>query len=309
MEIICIIGPTASGKKEIVSYLLEKFGDKIQLISCDSRKVYKYTDIGTAKPPKPLREKIRLIDIKYPDETYSAGDFSRDAELLIDESIKSGKVPIIFGGTPLYYVALFSEFFEEPVKNLEVRKKLLEKLRNSGVYDLYEELKGVDPETAKKLHPNDWIRITRALEIYYTLGIPASEARKKLKKERKHTPLYIGLLPSIAKLYEKIERRTVEMFKQGLVEEVQMLLQMGYSPDLPALNTIGYKEALMYLKGQISEEEAISKTVKNTKTYARRQLRFFRKFPNVRWFNVDEGYEPLLNLLQKEIDKKLLIAN
>ena len=305
MEIICIIGPTACGKKDIAKYLLEKFGDKIHFISCDSRKVYRFMDIGTAKPERPIRDFFELIDIRNPDEIYSAGDFSKDAEKTIMKILDNGKIPIIIGGTPLYYRALFSEFFEEPKKDPEVRQYLLKRLKEEGVEKLHEELKNIDPETASKLHPNDWLRITRALEIYYNTGIPASEARKKLRRKRIFEPKYIGIVQPNPELYKKIEERTKKMFQEGLIEETQKILEMGYSENLPSLNTIGYKETIKYLRGELTLDEAISKTIKNTKIYARRQKMFFKSFENVSWFTLPEEKEQLLQRLKEEVLKRL----
>ncbi|MDI6850772.1 MAG: tRNA (adenosine(37)-N6)-dimethylallyltransferase MiaA [bacterium] len=305
MKIICILGPTACGKKEIAKYLLTKFGDRVHFISCDSRKVYRYMDIGTAKPEKPFREFFELIDIKNPDEIYSAGDFARDAEKVATQILNRGKVPVIVGGTPLYYKALFSDFFEEPKKDPEIRQYLLNRLNEEGVEKLYEELKIKDPETAKKLHPKDWLRITRALEIYYNTGMPASEARRKLRKKRIFEPEYIGITQQNAELYRKIEERTKRMFSEGLIEETKKILEMGYDEKLPSLNTIGYKETIKYLKGEFKLEEAISKTIKNTKIYARRQKMFFKNFKNVSWFDITKEINDLFNRLDEEILKRI----
>ncbi len=305
MKIICIIGPTACGKKEIAKYLLAKFGNSIRFISCDSRKVYRYMDIGTAKPEKPLREFFELIDIKNPDEIYSAGDFARDAERVITQILNSGRIPVIIGGTPLYYKALFSEFFEEPKKDPEIRQYLLNRLKEEGVEKLYEELKIIDPETAKKLHPKDWLRITRALEIYYNTGMPASEARRKLRAKRTFEPEYIGITQPNPELYKKIEERTKKMFSEGLIEETKKILEMGYSEKLPSLNTIGYRETIKYLKGEFTLEEAIYKTIKSTKIYARRQKMFFKNFENVSWYDVTKKINQLFERLDGEIQKRI----
>ncbi len=305
MELICILGPTACGKKEVAKYLIEKFGEKIEFISCDSRKVYRYLDIGTAKPDKSILQFFHLIDIRNPDENYSAGDFAKDAEELIKYINEREKIPIIIGGTPLYYRALFSEFFVEPKKDPTIRQQILEKLRAHGSNYLYNELKQKDPETAKKLHPNDWIRITRALEIYYNLGIPPSQARQQLKKEVPFSPIYFGVMLPRNILYKKIEERTKWMFSTGLIDEVKKILELGYSENLPSLNTIGYKETIKFLRGEYSLEEAQSKTIKNTKIYSRRQMNFFRSFKNVRWYDISSNLDQLLKDLEKEIYNQL----
>ncbi|HOK23004.1 MAG TPA: tRNA (adenosine(37)-N6)-dimethylallyltransferase MiaA [Candidatus Hydrothermia bacterium] len=305
MEIISIIGPTACGKKEIALHLINTFGQNLRFISCDSRKVYRHMDIGTAKPPPEIRHYFLLIDIRDPDKIYSAGDFVRDAERFAKDLIYSGVVPVIIGGTPLYYKALFSEFFEEPNKDPAIRKYILDKMKNFGLEKLYEELKEKDPESAAKLHPNDWIRITRSLEIIYTLGIPASEARKKMKRERIFEPQYIGLALPTEILYAKIEERTKKMFEGKLLEETENLLKMGYNENLPSMNTIGYKEAIKCLKGEWDNETCINKIIRNTKIYARRQMRFFKTFENVVWFDLAKDKEKLIHHLESEIEKRL----
>ncbi len=305
MKIICILGPTACGKKEIAKYLIEKFDKKIEFISCDSRKVYRYFDIGTAKPDKSILPFFHLIDIKNPDENYSAGEFAKDSEKLIKCIKERKKVPIIIGGTPLYYRALFSEFFVEPKKDPTIRQQILEKLRAHGSNYLHNELMKIDPETAEKLHLNDWIRITRALEIYYNLGIPPSQARQRLKKKVPFSPIYFGVMLPRNILYKKIEERTKWMFSAGLVDEVKKILELGYSENLPSLNTIGYKETIKYLRGEYSFEEAQSKTIKNTKVYSRRQMNFFKSFENVKWYDISRNLDQLLKDLEGEINNQL----
>jgi len=304
-RVLSILGPTASGKKEIAKFLLDKFRGKIHFISCDSRKIYRYMDIGTAKPPRDMRKFYSLIDIKNPDEPFSAGEFAREVEKIIPEIEKDKKIPIIIGGTPLYYKALFEGFFEEPRKKTEIREKILKRLEEEGIETLYRELKDVDPRAASKIHPNDWIRITRALEVYYTLNIPLTEAQKKLKRSPKYRPLYIGIIMKRELLYQKINERTERMFKEGLVEETREILEMGYSPQLPSLNTIGYREVIQYLNGEITLDEAKRLTAKKTRIYSRRQEYFFRSFNNVKWFDVSRGFNEVFDFLVSAIKKIL----
>jgi len=304
-KILSILGPTASGKKEIAKLLLDRFGEKIHFISCDSRKIYRYMDIGTAKPPQDMRKFYSLLDIKSPDEAFSAGEFAREVEKIIPEIEKNDKIPIIIGGTPLYYKALFEGLFEEPRKKTEIREKILRRLEEEGIERLYRELKVVDPQAASKIHPNDWIRITRALEVYYTLNIPLTEAQKKLKKPPKYKPLYVGIIMTRELLYQKINERTERMFKEGLVEETRQILDMGYSQRLPSLNTIGYREVIQYLNGDITLDEAKRLTAKKTRIYSRRQEYFFRSFDYVKWFDVSRGFNEVFDFLVSVIEKIL----
>lgn len=281
MKIPAIIGPTAVGKSWLARELLDKI-PLLRFISCDSRKVYRFLDVGTAKPHYELRPYVSLIDIKFPDEVYNAQQFAIDAESLIEEILSKGAYPIVIGGTPLYYVALFKGLFEFPSLNQNIRKELLKRLKTEGVEALYRELKRVDPESARNIHPNDWIRITRALEVYLQSGIPMSELRRKRRKP-KFRPLYIGILRERKELYERINRRVEKMFAMGLVDETERVLRMGYSEELPSLNSIGYKEVIQYLKGIISLERAELLIKRRTRVYSRRQMYFFNSFDGVNW--------------------------
>ena len=282
MRILSILGPTAVGKSALVSSLLEK-NQNLSFISCDSRKVYRYMDIGTAKPPLSLRRNFSLIDIRDPDETYSAQDFARDAERIIEEKLKEGKIPIVVGGTALYYRALFIGLFEAPPLDPDIRKRILEELKIKGSAYLHQKLMKIDEETARKLHPNDWIRITRALEVYEQTGIPVSVLRREKKIKPKFNPLYVGIIRRREELYERINKRVEYMISSGLIEETKKILDMGYSPDLPSLNTIGYREIILYLKEQICFDNAIRIIKKRTRIYARKQLYFFRHLGLIKW--------------------------
>jgi len=287
-RVLAIIGPTASGKTSIAASLLEKHG-RIVLISCDSRKVYRYLDIGTAKPPPELRKHYRLVDIRDPSETYSAQDFARDAEREIKIALRSGQIPVVVGGTTLYYKALFEGFFSAPPVNLTLRRELLERMEREGIEKLYEELRKVDPATAEKVHKRDWIRITRALEVYYQTGKPISILRKEAKIIPAFEPFYLGVLRGRRDLYRRIEERVDRMIEAGLVEETKWLLDQGYSPDLPSLNTIGYREIIEHLHGRISLEEAVRLIKKRTKIFSRKQLYFMRNLkPGPQWLSPDE---------------------
>lgn len=296
-KVLTIIGPTASGKTSIAASLLEKHG-RVVLISCDSRKVYRYLDIGTAKPPPELRKHYRLIDIRDPSETYSAQDFARDAEREIKTALRSGQIPVVVGGTTLYYKALFEGFFSAPPVDLSLRRKLLERMEREGIEKLHEELKKVDPATAEKVHKRDWIRITRALEVYYQTGKPISVLRKEAKIIPAFEPLYLGVLRDRKDLYRRIEERVDRMIEAGLVEETKWLLDRGYSPDLPSLNTIGYREIIEHLQGKISLEQAVRLIKKRTKIFSRKQLYFMRNLkPEPQWLSPEEVLERALAFL------------
>jgi len=296
-KVLAIIGPTASGKTSIAARILENRGNVV-LISCDSRKVYRHMDIGTAKPPPELRKHYRLVDIRDPSETYSAQDFARDAEREIKTALRSGLFPVVVGGTTLYYQALFEGFFSAPPVDLSLRRKLLERMERESIEKLYEELQEVDPVTAEKVHKRDWIRITRALEVYHQTGKPISVLRKEAKIIPAFEPVYLGVLRDREELYRRIEERVDRMIEAGLVEETKWLLEQGYSPDLPALNTIGYREIIEYLQGKIELGEAVRLIKKRTKIFSRKQLYFMRNLkPQPQWLPPDEVLKRALAFL------------
>ncbi len=298
-KILVIIGQTASGKKGVASKILEHI-DNVRFISADSRKIYKYLNIGTDKPQGPLREHFSLIDIIEPCTQYSAEEFRKDAEKEIEKALSGGKIPIVIGGTPLYLLALFEGFFEHK-KDEKVRKVLEKKLQKEGVGALYAELWEIDPERAKKINPNDAYRIKRALEVYYTTGIPMSKIMKK-RRPAKYSPVYIGIRWDRKALYERINQRVDRMIEKGLVEEVEKLLNMGVREDCPGMKTIGYREIIAYINGEISLEEAIRKIKKNTRIYARRQEYFFKHFKNIKWLS-GEDVSGIVSRILSEIDK------
>ncbi|MEO0097792.1 MAG: tRNA (adenosine(37)-N6)-dimethylallyltransferase MiaA, partial [candidate division WOR-3 bacterium] len=248
----CLCGPTGVGKTEIALLFAEKYN--FSIISCDSRQIYKYLDIGTAKPSIEIRKKydFYMIDIITPDKYYSAYDYAKDTEKVI-EKLKENKKFLLVGGSGLYFKALFSPFFEAPPVNLKLR----EELKRKPLTSLYEELKRVDEISAQRIHPKDSQRIIRALEVYYLTNKPFSYFLTQ-KKKSKYEPIYIGLNLEREILYKKINERFEKMIKEGLIEEVENLLKMGYNENSPGLKTIGYKEVVLYLKGKLSKEEMIS---------------------------------------------------
>ncbi len=294
-KIIVIIGQTASGKKKLAERLLNA-NPHIRFISADSRKIYKYLDIGTDKPQGALKEHFALIDIIEPCMQYSAEEFRKDAEKEIERALNTGEIPIVIGGTPLYLLALFEGFFEHK-KDENVRKMLEDRLKEEGVNTLYSELRQVDPRRAKEINPNDAYRIKRALEVYYTTGLPMSEIMQ-YRKPARYLPVYIGIKWERKILYERINKRVDRMIENGLVEEVKKLLDMGVKENCPGMKTIGYREIIAYLKGEMSLKEAIKKVKKNTRIYARRQEYFFKHFKDVEWFEWHEH----TNIIRKVTD-------
>lgn len=287
--VIVIVGPTCSGKTN----LSLKFAQLIpsEIISADSRQIYKYLDIGTATPSKQQLEKIphHLLDILDPSENYDASLFEKDAELLIEQIFQKNKTPIVVGGSGLYIKALIDGIFDTSAKDLDYRKELLQKRLEFGKEFLHEELKKVDPSSSKTIHPKNWKRVIRALEVLYTTGEPIwkHHQMQSTSKEKKYDFKQFGLNWDRKILYENIEKRVDWMIKKGLIYEVKNILEMGYNKNFNSLNTVGYKEIIQYLDGIISLERAIELIKRNTRHYAKRQLTWFKKDKRIHWFELE----------------------
>lgn len=284
--LLCILGPTAVGKTELSVDLARRIDGEV--ISADSRQVYRYMDIGTAKP-SPLQRKLvphHIIDRIYPDESFSAADFQRLADKAIDEIKGRGKTPILVGGTGLYFRALVDGLFEGPSADEKLRERLRRQAREKGNLALYEKLRRIDPEYAAKIHPNDLVRIIRALEVYEKMGLTMSELQRQWESgETRYRFIGLCLMRERGELYERIEKRVDRMIEMGFVDEVQRLLEMGYSRDLNSMKGIGYRELAAYLNGEITLDEAVNLIKRRTREYARRQIIWFRRDKRLVWIN------------------------
>jgi len=283
-KLIAIIGPTASGKTEISLELAGKID--LEVVSVDSRQIYRYMDIGTAKPTESQRKAVRhhMIDIVNPDQDYSAGRYSQEARDTIREIESRGKLPLLVGGSGLYLRALVDGLFDLNARDPELRHSLKLQAQVVGLEALHRKLSEVDPETASRVHPNDFHRISRALEVYYLTGKPISDIRRTYRSGRVDADvLMIGLMVDRELLYRRIGDRVDRMVSDGLVEEVEALLDMGYDPNLNSLRTVGYREIIDYLYGRCSLFEAIDRIKLNTRRYAKRQMTWFRKDERIRW--------------------------
>ena len=288
MRILTIVGPTAVGKTEIAIQIATRFHGEI--ISADSRQIYKYLDIGTAKPTVEQKRKTRfhLIDFIEPHEDYSCGRYARDAERKIEEIAARNRVPIVCGGTGLYIRALFHPLDELPQSDLRTRSRLRETLNKRGLKYLYTKLQGIDQDWANRIKPTDKQRILRGLEVYEVTGKPLSKLIGKKKIHKDFSPLYIGLNLPREVLYARIDKRFSRMIEQGLVEETETLLARGFSKESSALRTIGYKEIIEHLDGIITLEDAIAKAKRRTRNYAKRQVTWFSRIPQIVWCNPDD---------------------
>jgi tRNA dimethylallyltransferase len=283
-KIVVIVGPTASGKSAAALELAGLF--EAEIINADSMQVYRYLDIGTAKPTQAERNAVKhhLIDILYPDEEFSAALFREEAQRAIADIGTRGKRVMVVGGTGLYIKALTSGLIRGGEADPVIRKKLQAEAQAGGRERLYERLKEVDPPTAERLHPHDTYRIVRALEAYERTGQPISALRGKHRfKEGPYETLKIGLGMEREELYRRIDERVDAMIQQGLKEEVERLLEMGYAPSLKAMQSLGYKQMAAYLQGEYNRPEAIRLIKRDTRRYARRQITWFKADPEIRW--------------------------
>jgi tRNA dimethylallyltransferase len=299
-KVIAIVGPTGVGKSELAVFLGEKLNGEI--VNFDSLQFYKELNIGTAKPGEEERKRVphHLYDLLELDEEFNAAKFVEIADNLIKEIWERGKIPILVGGTGLYLRA-----FEYGLFSIEVPKEIRGTLRKRADQDLsslYEELKRLDPEYAQKISPKDKVRITRALEVIYASGKPISYFHKEnpFFGKKRYNLIKIGLILPRKELYEKINLRVIKMIEKGWIEEVKKLLEKGYSPELKPFKAIGYKYIIQYLQGKISLEKAIELIQRDTRRYAKRQLTWFKKEPDIYWFNPDEK-ERILNFLKEKL--------
>lgn len=277
-KIIAIVGPTASGKTNFAIQKAKEINGEI--ISADSRLVYKGFDIAAAKPAIEERQGIKhyLIDIVEPEVDYSAANFLDDAKIAIEKIRQKSKIPIIVGGTGLYFRLLLEDF---DLPRVEPDYELRKQLESIDTKELHEMLKKMDPVSAKKIHFNNKVKIIRAIEVCKALKKPHSEAAGK--KEPEFEVEWIGLnFQDRADLYERINKRVDEMVEKGLVEETKKLLAKHYRIN-NFVNTIGYQEILEYIDGKISLDEAVSKIKQNSRRYAKRQLTWFRKNKAIKW--------------------------
>jgi len=302
--LIVLAGPTAGGKTSLSLHLAERYNGEI--VSCDSVAVYRDMEIGTAKPDRADRERLphHLIDVVDPTEGFTAGDYSRRARAALGEIVARGRVPIVTGGTGLYLRALIDGLFAGPQRSesLRERLKLSDKKRGRGW--LYQILMRLDPKSAERIHPHDKPKLIRALEICIAARQPMSQAweqgREALKGFR---ILRIGLEPDRDYLYQRINKRAAEMFRAGLVEETKMLLEK-YGEARP-FDSLGYKQARGLIRGQLREMDAIALAQQGHRNYAKRQLTWFRREPDMYWLH-GFGDEPRIRKKAVEMIEQML---
>jgi tRNA dimethylallyltransferase len=301
---ILLMGPTASGKTDLAMALHEQL--PVELVSVDSAMVYRGMDIGTAKPSAAelARAPHRLIDICDPAEAYSAADFRRDALAAMGEITAAGKIPLLVGGTMLYFRALQYGLSDLPHADPVLRARLAQALQRDGLAALHARLARVDPEAARRIHPNDPQRTLRALEVWEATGRPLSELQRQPGEAMPYRALKLVLAPpDRAVLHARIDRRFLQMLDTGLVEEVERLVARGdLDPELPSMRSVGYRQVWRWLRGESSRAEMVQEGQAATRQLARRQLTWLRKEPGTHWLEPDgEVTATALDLIRRRL--------
>jgi tRNA dimethylallyltransferase len=294
-KLIAVIGPTGIGKTKLAIQLASRFDDEI--MNADSRQIYRYMDIGTAKPTAEERESVphHLVDIRDPDKEFSLAEYQALANDAIQDIQRRGKIPFLVGGSGLYVWAALEGWVIPKVAPDVLFRQGLEKRAESGQGDdLYRELKQIDPSAAEKIDPHNIRRVIRALEVNKLSDSTFSRLQKK--QAPPFQTLIIGLTAERKELYRRADERVDNMLKQGFVDEVDTLLKKGYSLSLPSMSSIGYREIGQYLNGEMTLEEAVYKIKTGTHRFIRHQYAWFRlKDERIKWFDVEKAPEPEIN--------------
>lgn len=298
-KVIVIVGPTASGKTSTSIEVAKKINGEI--ISCDSMQVYKYMDIGTAKPTIEEREGIahHLIDVVSPDETFNVAKFKELAEKAIDEILSRGKIPILVGGTGLYINTLtYGIEFEDIPSDLEYREMLIKKGYEEGPDSIFNELEKCDPEASKVIDKNNIRRVARALEIFKVTGKTKTQLDIESRKEVKYDYRLFGIDWPREELYSRIDKRVDIMFDMGLVDEVRSI-RNKFNISSTAIQGLGYKEVVEYLDGNLTYDEMKEKLKLETRHYAKRQLTWFRRDKRINWLKFDKAVGTILESINE----------
>lgn len=277
IPLIVIEGPTASGKTALAIELARRLDTEI--ISADSRQVYRYMDIGTAKPSSSELEAVphHLISIIEPSQSYNVGLFCEDAGKLVELLHSQGRIPIVCGGTGMYVAGLLKGIFPQPEIPAQIRHNIRQRMASEGTERLYGELREADPEFAEKVSPNDRQRIQRGLEIWAATGISISEHWRRQEREQRYVAYRILLDPPRKELYARINRRMGQMLAAGLTDEIKRLLELGYDEHSPGLSSLGYREFLPWLRNSASLHDCTALAAQHSRNYAKRQCTWYRK--------------------------------
>ena len=291
-KLIVVAGPTASGKTRLAIDIAKSVNGEI--VNADSMQIYKYMNIGSAKPTleEQSEAKHHLIDFLDPDEEFSVADYTDLAHKVIAEIASRGKVPIMCGGTGLYINSVVNDItFGEIETDYKLREELNELAKQHGSQYLLDILKEFDPVSAQRLHPGNLRRIVRAIEFYRTTGIPISEHQEMTKqKESRYEPLMLCVKWDREVLYDRINKRVDIMLNDGLLDEVKRLMEMGYTKELNSMKGIGYKEIIDYFEGNMSLEDTVNLIKQSSRRYAKRQLTWFKRDKRIHWLDANEDF-------------------
>ena len=305
IPLLILCGPTAVGKSSLAMELSQIIGTDI--ISADSAQVYKYMDIGTAKPSLRDQKLIEhhLIDLIDPDQDFSVADYQKEAYKTIEAVYSEGKLPFLVGGTGLYIKAVKDHYaFGQQGADPTIRNYYLEVAENKGLEYLYRKLECIDPAAAKNIHPNDKRRIIRALEVFDLEGKPISQQVNETKHhESCYNTLTFALNMDRERLYSRIDERVDKMIQKGFEEEVRMLMARGFDNSSPGMRVLGYRQLFSYLSGEICFETAVNEIKKQTRNFAKRQLTWFRSDESITWLNFGESDSN--DMLSEKIYKKV----
>ncbi len=285
-RVVILVGPTGVGKSRFAIECAEELGGEI--VSADSMQVYRYMDIGTAKPTLDDQKRVRhhLIDLVTPDQPFHAALYRTLGRKKIDQLFGSQKPIWVAGGTGLYIKTLTQGVFSSPKIDSRIREQLKAEAKEKGGEALFERLKRIDPRTALRLHPNDLFRIIRALEVFDSTGVPISFYREQHRfGERPYVTLKIGLEMERDALYCRIEERVDQMIEKGLLGEVVKLMEMGYGRELKPMQSLGYKQVVEFILKEIGWDEAVGQMKRDTRHYAKRQWTWFKADPEVHWYD------------------------
>ena len=288
-KVIIIAGPTAVGKTKYSIEIAKAFNGEI--VSADSMQIYKYMDIGSAKPTKEelSQAKHYLVDEIDPRDEFSAAEYQLLAKKYIEQIFESGKTPVISGGTGLYINSLLYDMnFSVMPKQADFRKQLEREAELHGVLFVHDRLKALDPAAAERIHPNNLKKVIRAIEVLETTGEGIREFSESFVPTGDYGCVLIGLNRDREELYRRIEERVDELMKAGLVKEIESLLEKGLTENSISMKGIGYKEIIAYLHGEYDLSEAVRLVKQNTRHYAKRQLTWLKRYQNMIWFNLSE---------------------
>ena len=290
-RVIVILGPTCSGKTYLSLLLAKSLNSEI--VSADSRQIFKQLSIGTAKPTEQELEIVKhyFIDSHAPTDEFNVSKFETEALNVIEQIHLQNKIPIVVGGSGLYIKAIVEGLWNDVDTDPIYREQLLKEKEEFGNQFLYDKLVKVDSQSAKSMLPQNWKRVIRALEVFHLTGKSILQFHREHKRKSDLEFHQFGLKWEREVLYQNIETRVDKMIYDGLVNEVKSILELGYAPELNSLNTVGYKEIIAYLNGEHDLNRAIELIKRNTRRFAKRQMTWFRKDENIEWFDVEDGSE------------------